>query len=77
MASNFSFVLIRFNPRRNTRGAEAAELQVLQDGKPIDLLWMSKSDVKSNLKLFPNDTGLLAAIAAYKSNKEIGHDPLP
>lgn len=71
MASKFSFVLARYNPRRNARGAEAAELQVLQDGKPIDLVWMSKADIKANLKLFPNDTGLLAAVEAYKANKEV------
>lgn len=72
MQSKFSFILARFNPRRHARGAEAAELQVLQDGKPIDLLWMSKADIKANLKLFPEDAGLLAAIDAYKANKDIG-----
>lgn len=72
MASKFSFVLARFNTRRHERGCEAAELQVLHGGKPIDLLWMSKANIKANLKLFPKDAGLLEAVAAYKANKDIG-----
>lgn len=71
MPSKFSFTLIRYNPRRKARGAEAAELEVLQNGTVIDRLWMSLKNIKDNLKSFPEDEGLLAALAAYKNNEEI------
>lgn len=71
MPSKFSFVLVRYNPRRKARGAEAAELEVLQNGTVIDRLWMSLRNIKDNLKTFPDDEGLLAAAKAYRSNKEI------
>jgi hypothetical protein len=68
---NITFKLSRFNPRRKARGAEAASLIVLEDGEPVDCLWMSVRDIRENIKVFGNDEGLLAALEAYKEGKSV------
>jgi len=54
------FKFIEFNERRAMRGAEAARVEV--DG---EWLWMSKSDIKKNIKAFGNHPELQKALAAY------------
>jgi len=55
------FLFIEFNPRRNARGVEAARVSC-----GGDWLWMSKSDVESNIRLFGPHPELLKARDAYK-----------
>lgn len=57
------FLLVEFNPRRKSRGADAARVQVDDDG---DWLWMSKSDLKMNITDFGPHPELLKALEHYK-----------
>jgi hypothetical protein len=54
------FKFIEFNPRRKSRGAAAARVEV--DG---DWLWMSKRDVELNIRDFGQHPGLLKAMESY------------
>lgn len=63
------YELLRFNPRRASRGAPAAEVKV-QDGDNSILLWMSEKNIEDNIKDFGEHPGLLAALQAYKDRKE-------
>ena len=68
-----NFRLVRYNPRRKMRGAEAAEVE-MSDGDERFCLWMSKRDCKRNLaEAVEGDdvSGLRDALAAYRNNKEI------
>lgn len=56
------FKFIEFNPRRAMRGAEAARVEVDQDG---EWLWMSKRDIKANMKDFGAHPELQKALDAY------------
>ncbi len=58
------FRLIRYNPRRALRGAPAAEVEV--NGEP---LWMSRSDVRNNIRDFGWHPQLAKALEAYDCNK--------
>lgn len=62
------FTLVRFNPRRAARGAEAAEVEVTWPSGAVDVLWMSKADLRANVAEFGNQAGLTAAMEAYKKN---------
>tara|TARA_R110002072_G_scaffold238769_2_gene396366 strand:+ start:288364 stop:288951 length:588 start_codon:yes stop_codon:yes gene_type:complete len=54
--------LLRFNPRRAARGAEAAEVEI-----GSDVLWMSRRDISRNITEFGPLPGLLAAQSAYNA----------
>lgn len=54
------FLLLRFNPRRALRGAPAAEVET-----PFGLLWMSRSDIRKNLREFGDHPELWKAYEAY------------
>jgi hypothetical protein len=56
-----AFEFIEFNPRRKSRGAEAA--RVSTDGL---WLWMSKSDIENNIRDFGPHPELLKALESYK-----------
>lgn len=56
------FRLIEFNPRRAMRGAEAARVEVAPDG---EWLWMSKRDIKENIRHFGSHPELQKALLAY------------
>ena len=55
--------LLRFNSLRAARGVGAAEVEI--DG---NVLWMTQSDIKKNLRMCGRLQGLLDAHAAYKAN---------
>ena len=55
---------IEFNPRRAVRGAEAARVEVTQDG---DWLWMSRRDLRNNIRDFGDHPELQKALDAYKA----------
>jgi len=55
-----TFQLIRFNPRRDLRGAPAAE--VLVNGVP---LWMTRADIMNNIRDFGWHSELQKAIEYY------------
>ena len=59
------FELHRYNPRRASRGAEAAEVKVTWPDGGEEYLWMSKRDLKENMKEFGACDGLLDALNAY------------
>jgi hypothetical protein len=43
----------KFNARRYMRGADAAEYLITHDDGEKEYLWMSKTDIKKNLGIFP------------------------
>lgn len=63
--------LERFNPRRHARGSEAAEMKVTWPDGDVEFLWMSKKDIKANMKEWGCSDGLLDALNAYRSNLPI------
>ena len=65
-APEVSFRFVEFNERRAMRGKEAARVEVIEDGTEVFLLWMSRKDIKDNIKEFGEDAELLKALAAYK-----------
>lgn len=56
------FKFIEFNERRAMRSTEAARVEVTPDG---DWLWMSRNDIKNNIKDFGDNPELQKALAAY------------
>ena len=60
------FRFIEFNDRRAMRGAEAARVEVDPSG---EWLWMSKSDIKQNIREFGNHQELQKALLAYGAFK--------
>ena len=56
-----AFEFIEFNPRRKSRGAEAA--RVSADG---EWLWMSRRDIENNIRDFGRHPELLKALESYK-----------
>lgn len=61
--SNIKFEFLEFNKRRAQRGAEAVRMKVTADG---DWLWMSKKDLKLNIKEFGEDPELIKGLSCYK-----------
>ena len=61
MVDDFTFRFIEFNPRRAARGARAARVEV--NG---DWVWMSKTDLQENMKIFGPLEAFTKAIEAYK-----------
>lgn len=53
---------IEFNPRRAMRGAEAARVEIDPTG---EWLWMSKRDIKLNIRDHGDHPELQRALAAY------------
>ena len=62
------FKFIEFNPRRAMRGADAARVEVIDpqdpDGGP-GWLWMSRKDIKLNIRDHGDNPELQKALAAY------------
>lgn len=67
-----TFCFIEFNPRRETRGVEAARVAVFEDGVECGWLWMSPTDIRNNLAEFGESEELRKALAAYTQAK---HNP--
>jgi hypothetical protein len=59
------FQLLRFNSRRKLRGAPAAE--VACDGVP---LWMTRSDIRKNIRDHGEHPELWKAMEAYDSGQD-------
>lgn len=55
---------IEYNPRRATRGAPAARVEVDQDG---DWLWMTPKDIRLNIRDHGEHPELAKTLAAYKA----------
>ena len=53
---------IEFNPRRALRGAEAARVEIDPSGEWV---WMSKRDIKLNIREFGHHAELQKALNAY------------
>jgi hypothetical protein len=62
------FTLVRFNPRRAQRGAEAAEVEVTWPDGETETLWMSRKDLRDNAKEYGSQAGITAALDAYRRN---------
>lgn len=65
--TDVTFRFVEFNPRRHHRGAVAAWVEVLEDGDATHCLWMSKKDIRANIKLFGECAELRKALDAYKT----------
>lgn len=63
MSDQQHFKFIEFNERRWLRGADAARVEVSNDG---EWLWMNKKDIKNNIIKFGSHPELQKAQAAYK-----------
>ena len=61
------FTFIEFNERRAMRGAEAARVDVQDPADPDygGWLWMSRKDIKANLRNYSDNQELQKALAAY------------
>lgn len=61
------FKFIEFNPRRAMRGADAARVEVIDPSDPDGggWLWMSRKDIKENMRWHGAHPELLKALAAY------------
>lgn len=62
-----SFQFVEFNPRRKSRKAEAARVEVFEDGESCGWLWMSERDIKNNIREFGDSAELRKALAAYRA----------
>ena len=62
--SDIEFRFMEFNPRRHARGADAARVEVKEDGEK-GWLWMSKRDIAKNIMTFGRHPALVTAYAAY------------
>ena len=62
------FELVRYNKRRRSRGAEAAEVKVAWPEGHSEYLWMSQQDLRNNISEYGNSPGLLDALVAYREN---------
>ena len=62
--NDIEFRFIEFNVRRYARGADAARVEITEDGEK-DWLWMSKSDIAKNIMTFGRHPELVIAHAAY------------
>lgn len=60
-----TFKLIEFNQRRKSRGAEAARVEVLENGESAGWLWMSVKDLRANIAEFGDSDELRKALAYY------------
>lgn len=60
-----TFKLIEFNPRRKSRGAEAARVEIFEDGESAGWLWMSVKDLRANLLEFGDSDELRKALDCY------------
>jgi len=60
-----TFKLLRVNPRRHQRGAEATELLVTWPNGDEETLWMFLRDIKANIKLHGPCDALRDAADAY------------
>ena len=62
---NFKFS--EFNPRRAMRGVEAARVEVFDESDPEygGWLWMSRKDIKENMRLHGTHPELKKALDAY------------
>lgn len=69
---NVKCSFVRFSKARAFRSVGAAEVEI--DG---DLLWMTKSDIAKNIKLFGELPGLLQAREAYKTPHVSVPNPSP
>lgn len=61
-----SFLFVEFNPRRKSRGAAAARVEVLEDGDSCGWLWMSERDIRNNLRDWGESEELRKALVAYR-----------
>ncbi len=48
-----SINLKRFNKRRASRGADAAEFEIQYSTGNSEIIWMSKIDIRRNIAMYP------------------------
>jgi hypothetical protein len=65
-----TFRLVRFNPRRASRNAPAAEVEFADSGH-MYRLWMTEADIRANVADYGPHPGLLAALGAYEADIKI------
>lgn len=59
------FRFVEFNTRRQSRGAEAARIEIIYSEGDHDKLWMSAGDLNDNIRLFGKQEALTDALKAY------------
>jgi hypothetical protein len=64
-----TFKFYRFNQVRKERGAQAAQLEVLEDGESVGLYWMNVSDIKRNIEDYGECEALTEALEYYSGAK--------
>lgn len=60
------FRFIEWSETRAMRDKEAARVVIVEDGKDVDWLWMSKADIGRNMMTFGRHPELVKAHDAYK-----------
>ena len=66
-----TFSFYRFNRRRMMRGAEAVQVEVCDDETSY-ILWMSKKDLKNNIKLYGEREAFTRGLECYRTGKDPG-----
>ena len=64
--SAITFKIDRVNINRMRRGADGVEMAVYEDGTKVDLLWVSPSDIRKNIKTFGPCEAFTVALECYK-----------
>lgn len=64
MEDKLDFKLIEFNDCRHARGADAARVEVIDNGEK-EWLWMSKRDIAKNMMAFGRHPELVKAYNKY------------
>jgi hypothetical protein len=64
-----TFKLIEFNPRRHSRGVEAARVEVFEDDESVGLLWMCEHDIRKNISESGDSDELQNALAEYRKHR--------
>lgn len=65
-----TFKFYRFNSVRKERGADAAQIQVFEDGESVGLYWMNVSDIKRNIEDYGNNEAFDEALEYYSGAKQ-------
>ena len=66
MEHDLDIEFMDFNQRRHMRGAAAARFEILYSDGETELLWMTPTEIRKNMKAFPHCIGeLTRGLACY------------
>ena len=66
-----TFEIAQVNIRRMQRGKEAVEINVIDDGKAVACLWMSKRDIELNIADYGECDAFTVGLEIYKQRRDV------